>query len=81
MTKTTFSVYGKSLIEERTFGAEKEYDNRYFKFAPIDKMQGEKVGDSYRFRIEVKALNSYSQNLFSFKIEPDAAETSRSPSA
>jgi len=73
-TVTGFAVWGEELLDKEEFGAEEDYNQKYFKFGPYSKTQGEKIDNFYRFRVVVKALKGDDENLFKFKISPESAE-------
>jgi len=72
-TVTEFSIYGSRLLDNKQFGAERKYARTYYNFGPYSKIQGAKVGDAYRFKLEVKTLQGNDNNLFKVKILPDTA--------
>lgn len=75
-TVTEFSVYGEGnkILDSQKFGSEKDYDKKYFQFGPYSKTQGQKIGNSYRFRLDAKAISGDDGNLFSLRISPDSTE-------
>jgi large repetitive protein len=72
-TAVEFSVYGKDLIEKKAFG-EGEYDNRYYRFGPYKKEQGEALSGIYRFYVTAKGIKGDNANLFRYRITPKIAE-------
>ncbi|MBN3039820.1 MAG: PKD domain-containing protein [Candidatus Omnitrophica bacterium] len=72
-TVTKFSIYGESLLDEKEFSTEGDYD--YFDFGPYDKNKGKNIGGFYRFRVDVQGLKGDDANLFKFKISPESAES------
>lgn len=72
-TVTEFAVYGDKLLDSKEFG-EFGYDREYYQFGPYNKTDGEKIGQSYRFKLEAKTLKGNDENLFSVRISPDTAE-------
>jgi len=74
-TITEFSVYGDSLLDKKEFGADSQYNRRYFKFGPYSKSKGKKVGNNYRFKVVVKGIKGDDANLFRFNILPASAQS------
>ncbi|MCX5657889.1 MAG: PKD domain-containing protein, partial [Candidatus Omnitrophica bacterium] len=72
-TVTEFAVYGDKLLDSKEFG-EFGYDREYYQFGPYNKTDGQKIGQTYRFRLEAKTLKGDDENLFSVRISPDTAE-------
>ncbi len=74
-TITEFSVYGNrgALLDKRSFG-EGTYDRKFYEFGPYSREQGEKIGNSYRFRLDVEATEGPQGNLFSINVAPDSVE-------
>lgn len=68
-------VIGKSVLDTAEFGVSSEWDEKWYRFGPYDKTQGEKVGDVYRFKLVVTGLNGDDQNLFKVRISPNSAES------
>lgn len=73
-TETEISVSGKSELAKQSFGSEKDYDGKSFKFGPFAVTDGEKVGDVSRFTVKLKTLSGDDLNVFSFNISPDQSE-------
>lgn len=74
-TETEFAVYGKDLLDKKTFGEDPRYDKETYYFGPFSPEKGEKTGDKYRFRLVVKGLSGDDENLFKVFITPDSAES------
>jgi PKD repeat protein len=74
-TITEFAVYGanNTLLDRRRFGEDSNYDRKFFEFGPYSPTQGEKVGNNYRFRLDIKAQQGQDANLFKIRV-PDNAQ-------
>jgi large repetitive protein len=72
-TKTKFSIYGQSLLDEKVVA--REGDFQYLSFGPYSKEDGVPLPGAYRFRVVVEAVSGDDANLFKFRISPDSAES------
>ncbi len=73
-TTTSFRVYGKKLLSEKEF-SDSQYDSLAFNFGPYPKETGKKVGDSYRFRLEVEGIEGDDANLFRVGVSPESSKS------
>ncbi len=62
------------LLDEKTFGDDKDYDKRYYHFSPINASKGEEIGGFRYFKILAEGLEGDDNNVFSLDISPDSAE-------
>lgn len=75
-TKTIVTTYGSAMLDQEVIGVgESEYHESYLTFGPYSKDQGKKIGDFYRFSIEIKGLEGDDQNLFKIDVQPETVET------
>jgi len=75
-TVTEFTIYGDNdvILDTKQFGNESDYDSDYYQFGPYSKTQGKKIGNSYRFKLDVKAIKGNDGNLFNLRVSPDSTE-------
>lgn len=75
-TVTEYSVYGaddKELGMQKV-GEDANFDRNYLQFGPYPVKDGQKTGNSYRFKLAVKGVEGQDENLFYVKVSPDNAE-------
>lgn len=75
-TATKIAVYGSKMLDSASTGPDDAaYNENYLSFGPYSKEQGQKVGDFYRFYIEIHGEEGDDQNLFKVEIQPETVET------
>lgn len=75
-TETVFTVEGKEVLAQETFGAgDSKSNKKWVKFGPFKVEQGRDAGEFSRFRVAVKTTKGDDQNLFKFDISPNYAES------
>ena len=60
------------VLADATFGENKTVDNSWYNFAHIAPADGEKVGDSYYFKLVVQGLSGNDANVFDVRLSSSA---------
>lgn len=75
-TQTKFSVFGQSLLDSKTFGEDKMYDQASYQFGPYSASKGEDLGNGKKgFRLLAEGISGDDQNLFSVEVGPNNVES------
>ena len=75
-TVTEIALYGgKGMLYQKQF-AEGEYDSKFYYFDLLEKTDGIKIGDFYRFILVLTAVSGDDANLFKIEVPDDARVSS-----
>ena len=75
-TVCEYTLYGADdkILGTQKVGEDASLDRNYLQFGPFPTANGKKIGNVYRFKLTVKALEGSDENLFYVKVSPDNAE-------
>ena len=76
-TKTVITIFGSDgKIAKKKFDDDGKYNNEFYYFKSFPKTDGEKIGNFYRFTLEITAVSGEDANLFKVAVSPGSAGVS-----